>query len=215
MSPSDKQTLDRKEALTIGAFRALMENGLGGLSFNHVAEHSGMSRQLVRHYFADQDSLMIAVCDYLAELYRGPLIEAASSLSGPERLSTFLDFYFDLLDGVPKPRDDQAYDALMALAGRSDAIKTNLANQYGLLGQVMSHEFKVQFPELDQQSANELSFLFVSLMYGHWKLVASLGYSEDHNRVTRQAIDRLIQSYVDSPSADPEPAKIWSKSQVE
>jgi hypothetical protein len=33
-------------------------------------------------------------------------------------------------------------------------------------------------------------------MYGHWKMVATLGFSEDYNRVTREAVDRLIASYV-------------------
>ncbi|MEM9584448.1 MAG: hypothetical protein AAGA08_15170 [Pseudomonadota bacterium] len=100
---------------------------------------------------------------------------------------------------------------MMAAAAKSKTIRTTLSNQYGLLGQVLGHEFLVQYPELDMQSANELSFLFVSLMYGHWKMVASLGYSQEHNRVSRQAMDRLIVSYVESPSQLKDTVKIWSK----
>lgn len=201
----------KKEQVVRGAFNALMTHGLGNLSYNHVAHESGISRQLIRHYFPDQDSLMLAVCDHLAGLYQQPLIATASALEGPQRLSVFLDFYFDLLSDTPKPRDDQVYDAMMAMAAKSDVIKSALANQYGLLGQVLSHEFVVQYPELNLQSAQELSFLFVSLMYGHWKMVASLGFSEDHNLVTRQAMDRLIASYVESPAELTEAAKIWEK----
>ena len=178
MSARNGDTGNRKDQAIRGAFEALKEYGLGKLSFEHVAEKSGMSRQLVRHHFPDQDSLMLAVCDYLAQLYREPLIATASALDGSRRITAFLDFYFDLLADTPKPRDDQVYDAMMAAAAQSEPIKAALANQYGLLGQVLSHEFIVQHPQLGQQSANELSFLFVSLMYGHWKMVASLGFSE-------------------------------------
>ncbi|MEM9584449.1 MAG: TetR/AcrR family transcriptional regulator [Pseudomonadota bacterium] len=99
----------KKDQVVRGAFDALLTHGLGNLSYDHVAEKSGMSRQLVRHYFPDQDALMVDVCNYLASLYQEPLIAAASSLEGPQRISMFLDFYFDLLSDMPKPRDDQAY----------------------------------------------------------------------------------------------------------
>lgn len=211
MPPSEEEAPDRRAQAIQGAFDALMTHGLGELSFDLVASKSGMSRQLVRHYFPDHEALMLAVCEYLARLYSEPLIAAASALDGPERITVFLDFYFDLLSDKPKPRDDQVYDAMMALAARSDPIRTALADQYGLLGQVLSHEFVVQYPELSQQSASELSFLFVSIMYGHWKMVASLGYSEEHNMVTRRAIDRLIKSYIESPAATSQPVRIWSK----
>ncbi|MEQ8780488.1 MAG: TetR/AcrR family transcriptional regulator [Roseibium album] len=211
MAPTENELPDRRAQAVQGAFDALKSHGLGELSFDLVASKSGMSRQLVRHYFPDHEALMIAVCDHLARLYSEPLIAAASALDGPERTTVFLDFYFDLLSDNPKPRDDQVYDAMMALAARSNSIRTALADQYGLLGQVLGHEFVVQYPELSQQSASELSFLFVSMMYGHWKMVASLGYSEEHNMVTRRAIDRLIKSYIESPSALSQPIKIWSK----
>jgi hypothetical protein len=32
-------------------------------------------------------------------------------------------------------------------------------------------------------------------MYGHWKMVATLGLSPEHRRITRRSIDRIIASY--------------------
>jgi hypothetical protein len=63
---------------------------------------------------------------------------------------------------------------------------------------------------MSAQDANQLSYLFVCLMYGHWKMVASLGFSEEHKFVTRTAIDRLIASYAARPSKRTELAKIWA-----
>lgn len=202
---------DRKAQVVRGAYDALKEGGVGKLSFDLIAKHTGMSRQLVRYHFPDPDDLMIAVCDFLAQFYSEALISAASSLTGPKRISVFLDFYFDLLEGTPKPRDDQVYDALMALSAQSQPVRNALANQYGLLGQVLTHEFQLEYPELNRQSASEISFLFVSLMYGHWKLVATLGYAEHHNKITRQAMDRLIASYLCTPTDGVDSAKVWDR----
>lgn len=199
----------RKQQIVEGAFRALMSNGLPPLSLDVIAAESGLTRQLIRYHFPTHESLMESVCDYLAARYSDVLTATAGQLDGPQRVEMFLDFYFDLLDGAPKPRDDQVYDAMLSLATGSPAIRENLQRQYGLLGQVLAHEFAIQYPALKGQAAAELSWLFVALMYGHWKMVASLGFSDDHRRVTRRAMDRLIRSYLsqDLPLVDEMP--VW------
>ncbi|MGY9050123.1 MAG: hypothetical protein ACKVKF_24600, partial [Rhodobacterales bacterium] len=50
-------------------------------------------------------------------------------------------------------------------------------------------------PSLSRSACHEIGYLFVTLIYGHWKMVASLGFSENNNRVAREAVDRLIASY--------------------
>ena len=71
-----------------------------------------------------------------------------------------------------------------------------LKSQYSLLQSTLAHEVQISHPDLPQSACSELGFLVVALMYGHWKMVASLGMSEENNRVSREAIDRLIDSYV-------------------
>lgn len=192
------------------AFRALIKSGLPALSFDAIASEAGTSRQRVRYYFSSSEELMLALCDALADAYRQILIENAARLEGSDRLGLFLDFYFDLLDGAEKPKDDQVYDALMSLATGSEKIRESLRSQYTLLGQIISHEFQLAHPALDSRACEELSYLFVCLMYGHWKMVASLGVSPAHNRITRHSLDRLIRDYVNNPHADAVYDKIWA-----
>jgi AcrR family transcriptional regulator len=208
--PALEKKPDNRERIVEAAFSVLMKSGLPPLSFDTIAAEAGTSRQLVRYYFKSADDLMLALCDRLADSYRQALIDNATRLEGPDRLSMFLDFYFDLLDGAEKPKDDQAYDAMMSLAGGSDRIRENLRGQYSLLGQVLCHEFRVAHPELSLRVCEELSYLFVCLMYGHWKMVASLGVSPAHNRITRGAMDRLIRDYGQNDSEIPEMTKIWA-----
>ena len=203
-----------KRRILDATIASLQRRGLPPLSYDTVAAELGVTRQAVRYHFPDAEALMIAVCDRLADAYRAALVRNAARLEGPRRLDMFLDFYFNLLDGVPKPRDDAAYDAMMSLATGSDAIRDALRGQYTTLGQVMRHEFEVAHPRLDAQAADELSYLFVCLMYGHWKMVATLGVSAAHNRVTRAAMDRLIRSYCESGVSEDAPGdarvRVWS-----
>jgi hypothetical protein len=41
-----------------------------------------------------------------------------------------------------------------------------------------------------------VGYLFVSLMYGHWKMLATLGFSDNWNRVSRETMDRLVGFYL-------------------
>ncbi|MCO6382453.1 MAG: TetR/AcrR family transcriptional regulator [Vannielia sp.] len=198
----------RKSEIVAAAFEALMAEGLPMLSYDTIARRGALSRQLIRYHYPEPEDLMIDLCDHLAGLYREALISEVMKREGAARLRCFFDFYFDLIEGNLKPRDDQVYDAMMSLSAGSPRIRTNLRSQYSLLGQVLSHELELEYPALGSQGAQELSWLFVSLMYGHWKMVASLGFSGEHRRVTRAAIDRLIESYLARPTeAGP---KIWS-----
>lgn len=210
MTDKDQSTVRKQEILN-GAFVALQKNGLPALSFDVIAEEAGLSRQLVRYHFRDNETLMIALCDFLAAKYRNALISRVSQSGDKDRLEIFLDYFFDLLAGSPKPRDDQAYDALMSLSAGSEKIKDAVRENYCFLGQVLSHEFELRFPTLDSQQSNELSYLFVCLMYGHWKMVSSLGLSEQHKHITRKAMDRLIHSYVSNSSPMGQSVPIWQQ----
>lgn len=189
----------RKPEIVEATLKAIKEHGLPMLSYDQVAKHAGMSRQLIRHYFPDPEQLMVAVCDALAATYREAWAKGVLQANSVERLPMFLDFYFNFLAGrgLRKPEDDQVYDAMFALATASEPVRERLHEQYDRLQYMIAREVQISHPTLSQNACREIGFLFVSLMYGHWKMVASLGYSPDFNRVTREALDRIIQSYTE------------------
>lgn len=190
----------RKPEIVAGAIAALQKHGLSMISYDLIAEEADMSRQLIRHYFPDTEALMVAVCDGLAAVYKDAMMHSILEGKTTERLSIFLDFYFNLLapKNIAKPRDDAAYDAMMSIATGNAAVRANLHGQYSLLQMTMAHEIQISNPTLSQRACREIGFLFVALMYGHWKMVATLGFSEEHNAITRAAVDRIIASYVAS-----------------
>ncbi len=191
------------------AYKLLHENGLPSLSYSAIAEAGGVSRQLVRYYFKQPDDLMYALCDQLADQFRKRILAGVDDLEGRSRLEYMLDFFFNMIEGKRKLNNDQVYDAMFSLAAGSPGLKENLRGQYTLLGEVARHEISAEYPEMSQQSCEELAFLFVCLMYGHWKMVASLGFHEDHNAISRAAMDRLLASYRIQGAAEPAVGKVW------
>ena len=198
----------RRPEIVQGAISALNKYGLSMISYDLIAEEAEMSRHLIRHYFANPEDLMVAVCDGIAAAHKEALAQGVVVADKTERLSLFLDLYFGLLSdkGLSKPDDDSAYDAMMSIATGSEAVRKCLYEQQCLLQFTIAHEVQISFPTLSQQACRELGFLFVSLLHGHWRMVATLGFSPDHAAISRAAMDRLIASYVanyDDPELGP------------
>jgi AcrR family transcriptional regulator len=202
---------NKKTQILLAVAELIRDHGIQAISFGRIAQQAGISRQLLRYYFADQDKIIVDLCDFLANRYRELLIAGIVDLGQTNRLEFFLDFFFDLAEGHPLPDDLEVYDSLVAYAVGSGAMKDRLCGQYLTLGQVVSHELAIAYPDLEGRLCEELSFLFVSMMHAHWSFVATLGYSRDHSRLTRRAIDRLIASYVSDPTPVAELAKPWAR----
>ncbi len=205
------QSQDRKTHILKATTKILNEKGLQGLSFESIANEAGLSRQLIRYYFSDLDMLVSELCDYLGNIYREMLVAGIVEVRQVERLRFFLDFLFDLTEEYRMPANLEAYDAMVAYAVGSGQVKERLTAQYKTLGQVIAQELAIAYTELDGPSCDELSFLFVSMMHAHWSFVASLGFSRQHSRVTRKAIDRLIASYIADESQSPRIKSPWSQ----
>lgn len=202
---------DKKTQILQAATRLLAEQGLQALSFERLAHQANLSRQLVRYYYQDFDTLICDLCDHLGNAYRDTLVAGVVEIGQVERLKFFLDFFFDLADHHRMPDDLEVYDALVAFAVGSPPLNDRLCTQYQTLGQVIIHELAIAHPELDGGACEEISFIFVSMMHAHWSFVASLGYSRQHSRLARSAMDRIINSYLADSTFTPVLDKPWTR----
>ena len=208
---SHDQSQEKKIQILKAATNVLTEKGLQGLSFESVANEAGLSRQLLRYYFTDLDMLVSELCDYLGNVYRELLVAGIVEVGEVERLRFFFDFLFDLAEEHRMPANLEAYDAMVAYSVGSEIVNERLSAQYQTLDQVISQELAIAHTELDSPACEELSFIFVSMMHAHWSFVASLGYSRQHSQVIRNAIDRLIASYIDDEPSRPRIKSPWTK----
>ncbi|MDA4843818.1 TetR/AcrR family transcriptional regulator [Hoeflea poritis] len=209
-SKEDDQTHDKKTQILNATTRLLTVKGLQMLSFEAVANEAGLSRQLVRYYYPHLDALMLDLCDHLMLVYQHSLVSGIVEVRQVERLRFFLDFFFGLAEDHPMPDNLEAYDALFAYAVGSESLRERLRDKYKILGQVIVHELAIAHPELDAAACRELSFVFVSMMHAHWSYVATLGFSPDHNKLARDAIERVIVSYIKSSPKAPTIETPWA-----
>lgn len=193
-----KQTAPMRRAEIVqAALRAVGRHGLPMPSYDTVAQEAGMSRQLVRHYFSDPEDLMTGVGEALAAAYRECTARHLKGIEPGDRLSMLLDICLRLTSDEPPALAGHAaaYDAMCTLATASPAINAVLARQNEFLLRVIARQLRTADARLGHDAARQIAFLLVSLIHGHWKMVAMLGFSGDYTRATRQAMDHVITSY--------------------
>ena len=179
---------------------SILADGMNFPSYDQIAAHGDMSRQLIRHYFSNSDDMAVALCDALEQAYRNLFVQSAILSDGGSRLGLFIDFYFNLLShkGISEPEDDKLYDALFVYANRHEPLREKLQAGYQLVQMTFAHEIQITYPDLPQQACRELGYMVVATMYGHWKMVRTIGFSDYYTIVARNAVLRLIESYVDN-----------------
>lgn len=187
----------RRAEIVQALSKALTDDGLSLPSNDAIAAKAGMSRQLIRHYFPDQQEMVTELTESLSSEYKQLLAKALGYVQSGDRLQFLLDFYFGQTDEkmFSKPDDDHIYDVLFAIANQVAVVRENLYQQYNLLKFTFAHEIQIKYADLSQKACEELAALIVSLMYGHWKMIKTVGFSDDLNIIAREAVDRLMQSY--------------------
>ncbi|MEZ5880872.1 MAG: TetR family transcriptional regulator [Nitratireductor sp.] len=89
---------DKRAKILAAATNLLADRGVQALSYENVAHEADLSRQLVRYYYSDLDSLIVDLCDHLANVYRELLVTGIVDVGKVRRLDFFLDFFFDMAD---------------------------------------------------------------------------------------------------------------------
>lgn len=188
----------RRPEIIAALQKSILADGISFPSYDQIAKHGEMSRQLIRHYFPNEEEMVLGLVEALQNVYRDCLVQTAIAAVDGRRLQVFIDFLFDFMRdlGLPKPADDNLFDAIFAYANTHKPVQEKLRAGYELVQMTMAHEIQVSHPELPQSGCRELGYLIVANMYGHWKMVRTVGFSEDYSRVARDAVNRLIESYV-------------------
>ena len=178
--------------------KSILADGIGLPSYDQIAKHGDMSRQLIRHYFPSEEEMVLGLIEALQNAYRDCLVQTAIAAIDGRRLQVFLDFLFDFMRdrGLPKPADDNIFDAILSYANTHKPVQEKLLAGYELVQMTIAHEIQVSHPELPQSGCKELGYLVVATMYGHWKMVRTVGFSDEYSRVARASMDRLIEYYV-------------------
>lgn len=180
--------------LVRAATKVFIKHGLTPLSYELIATQAGTNQQTIRRYYPDPQDLAIDLCQQLSTWFDDSLQKSLRAIRKADRLDHLLNFYLDLPSRLaqPKRRDEQIINALVALSAKSEDIQEELREHYLTMQERIAKAIRASHTQLKPKQCKTLGFQIVCLIYGHWKMVASLGFPERNNLSVRRAIDCLI-----------------------
>lgn len=185
----------RPAELVRAATQVFIKHGLTPLSYELIATEAGTSQQTIRRHYPDPQDLAIDLCQQLSAWFDDSLHKSLQAIRKTDRLDHLLNFYLDLPSRLaqPKRRDEQIINALVALSAKSEDIQEELRDHYLAMQERIAKAIRAAHPQLKPKQCKTLGFQIVCLIYGHWKMVASLGFAENNNVLVRAAIDHLLR----------------------
>jgi AcrR family transcriptional regulator len=113
LTRSERQVLRSKEAVLKATFELLMENGLGGVSVDEVAERSGVAKTTIYRHWASRTELLLDTCSKIGAKFeapdtgsvRGDVLEIASGIAARLRSKNFSSVMPSVIDAAE--RDSQ------------------------------------------------------------------------------------------------------------
>jgi AcrR family transcriptional regulator len=132
----------RKPEILRHFYEVLTEEGLEGASLQKVAEHMGVNKGLLLHYFNTKNELVEALVKDMTEIYEKtyePLL--AKITDHEERMNAILDALFDVNWG--KHIERRAYYACFYLGFGNTEIKNQFRDMFVRLKKYLTGQFKI------------------------------------------------------------------------
>lgn len=191
------QNQGTKSDIIRAATQIFVKHGLSHLPYELIASEAGTSKEAIRSFYPDPEDLAMDLCGRISAWFDEGLEKEFKKLPKAEQFTSLMNFYLGLPSKLSKSKrdDDQVINALMALASKSEDIQTELRDYYTTMQNRIAYSIKRSFSDLKPKQRDELAFQIVCLIYGHWRMVASLNFSEQYNQVARACVDRLISTH--------------------
>lgn len=187
---------ERRARILAAVAETLHEEGLAFPSYDRVAGHAALSRQLVRHYFPDPEDLMVNACRRLAGAFLAE-IDRRLEASEPEgELEALIDLCLDGPGGADGLPPTGAFESLLALARSSPALRRALQDDVRALNAAFARAAMRRYPDLAKGQAAELGLLLVAQVMGHWTMAGTLALGNAGSDATRAAMAGIIATYV-------------------
>lgn len=186
---------ERRAGILAAVAETLQAEGLPFPSYDRVAGHAALSRQLVRHYFPDPEGLMVSACQKVTASYLAEIARHLEAVDDEEGLTRLIDLCLDgagARDEVPPP---PAFESLIALARSSPAVRDALKAEVRALRSLFSREVGRAHPQLAPEEREEVAHLLVAQLLGHWTMSDALALRPGDPGSARAAMQGIVSAY--------------------
>ncbi|MEM6448612.1 MAG: TetR/AcrR family transcriptional regulator [Cyanobacteria bacterium P01_D01_bin.123] len=134
---------ERRENILDAFEQCILERGIEGTSFQHIAQVLGMDRKMISHYFGNREALVNSMTQRIVEDFDSRMTEAQANLEKSTDVMELVEAFYGQQDSIE--RTEMLWTEIVAYATRSETVRDRLRQSYDKMfwatGEILEHKY--------------------------------------------------------------------------
>lgn len=187
-------TEQRHEDILDAFERCLIKYGLEESTLERVAQETGKSRNIIRHYIGNREDLIAAFVERILLRIKQVAADTLADTPKQELVPNVLNFLFqERTANDPPDLGERMLGGMWRIREQSPLTQQALLNFYKEFEKILTDGLSRLYPNVSTGKCQEVAYSIICLAETNWVL-GSVGVDNSHTNMVRRSAEYLLQS---------------------
>ena len=182
---------ERREDILNAFEHCILERGIQGSSFQHIAQVLGMDRNIISHYFGNREALVDAMTQRIVDEYDSHMNEALAHSEQSTGVMELVKTFYGEKDSTE--RTEILWAEISAYATRSETVRDRLRQSYDKLFWAVGKALRREYPEVAKKQLQTAAYTVATLL-DRSSTFEWLGVKGSPIQSAKAAIEKMLES---------------------
>ena len=153
---------ERREDILDAFEQCILERGIEGSSFQHIAQVLGMDRKMISHYFGSREALVEAMTQRIVDAFDSRTNDALATLAPSAGFMELVDAFYGSEDALE--RTEILWVEIVAYSTRSKTVRDRLRKSYDKMLWAVGEILKREYPQAPVSQLQTAAYTVVTLL---------------------------------------------------
>ena len=182
---------ERKEDILNAFEQCILERGIEGTSFQHIAQVLGVDRKMISHYFGNREALVDAMTQRIDNGFNSRMNEALANLEQSASIIELVETFYD--QNESNEHTEILWAEITAYATRSEAVRDRLRQSYDNMLWSVGEALKRDYPDAPQKGFQTAVYT-IAILLERSPMFEWLGVKGASVKPVKAAIEKVLES---------------------
>lgn len=153
---------ERREDILDAFEQCILERGIEGTSFQHIAQVLGMDRKIISHYFGNRDALVDAMTQRIVDAFDSLTNDALANREQSADVMELVEAFY--AQNSSTERIEILWAEILAYATRSQIVRDRLRQSYDKMFSSVEEALKREYPKVPEHQRQTAVYTVTTLL---------------------------------------------------
>jgi len=170
--------------------QCILERGIEGTSFQHIAQVLGLDRKMISHYFGNRETLVDAMTQRIIDTFDTHKNKALAKLEESASVMDLVEAFHSHQQNSTE-REEILWAEISAYATRSEIVRDRLRRSYDKMFQAVGELLKREYPNLQKEQLQTATYT-ITILIDRSPMLEWLGVKGAPIQSARAAIEKIL-----------------------